>query len=115
MQVTFSECGERFTGIGEGGVVATWRVDAPRIAASDTGALGRADWCHQVFLDLLNRADLCAVRLNWEFWHCNEASRCAQLTSCQRHHLSWVTAIVRWNHSTRKHVIVHLSRDNEFE
>ena len=49
LQVTFSECGERFTGIGEGGVVATWRVDAPRIAASDTGALGRADWCHQVF------------------------------------------------------------------
>lgn len=48
-QVTFSECGERFTAIGEGGVVATWRVDAPRIAASDTGALGRADWCHQVF------------------------------------------------------------------
>ncbi|KAK9799814.1 hypothetical protein WJX73_002530 [Symbiochloris irregularis] len=45
--VQFSECGERFAGIGEGGVVATWRLDAPRFAASDTGPLGRADWCHQ--------------------------------------------------------------------
>ena len=48
LQVQFSECGERFAGVGEGGVVATWRLDAPRFAASDTGPLGRADWCHQV-------------------------------------------------------------------
>lgn len=48
VQVRFSECGERFAAIGEGGVVAAWRVDAPRLAASDTGSLGRAEWCHQV-------------------------------------------------------------------
>lgn len=53
LQVKFSECGERFAAIGEGGVVAAWRVDAPRLADSDTGALGRADWCHQV-QDLLH-------------------------------------------------------------
>ena len=44
----FSGCGERFAGIGEGGVVATWRLDAPRYVASDTGPLGRADWACQV-------------------------------------------------------------------
>ena len=48
MQVRFSGCGERFAGIGEGGVVATWRLDAPRYVASDTGPLGRADWACQV-------------------------------------------------------------------
>ena len=48
VQVRFSGCGERFAGIGEGGVVATWRLDAPRYVASDTGPLGRADWACQV-------------------------------------------------------------------
>ena len=46
-QVRFSGCGERFAGVGEGGVVATWRLDAPRYMASDTGPLGRADWACQ--------------------------------------------------------------------
>lgn len=48
MQVCWSDDGERFAGLGDGGVVATWRLDAPRMAASDTGYLGRSDWCHQV-------------------------------------------------------------------
>lgn len=50
MQVCWSDDGERFAGLGDGGVVATWRLDAPRMAASDTAYLGRSDWCHQVFL-----------------------------------------------------------------
>eukprot|EP00884_Botryococcus_braunii_P004810 jgi/Botrbrau1/1432/Bobra.0063s0124.2 len=45
--VRFSDCGERFAAVGEGGGVATWRIDAPRYTSSDTGTLGRADWCHQ--------------------------------------------------------------------
>ena len=48
MQVCWSDDGERFAGLGDGGVVATWRLDAPHMAASDTGYLGRSDWCHQV-------------------------------------------------------------------
>lgn len=28
--------------------MATWRVDAPRYLTTDTGSLGRAEWCHQV-------------------------------------------------------------------
>lgn len=47
-QVCWSDDGERFAGLGDGGVVATWRLDAPRLQASDTGYLGRSDWCHQV-------------------------------------------------------------------
>ena len=50
MQVCWSDDGERFAGLGDGGVVATWRLDAPRMAASDTAYLGRSDWCHQVCL-----------------------------------------------------------------
>ena len=46
--VRFSDCGEHFAAVGEGGVVATWRVDAPRYLTTDTGSLGRAEWCHQV-------------------------------------------------------------------
>lgn len=46
--VRFSDCGERFAAVGEGGGVATWRLDAPRYTSTDTGTLGRADWCHQV-------------------------------------------------------------------
>ncbi|KAL0019249.1 hypothetical protein WJX77_001067 [Trebouxia sp. C0004] len=45
--VCWSDDGERFAGLGDGGVVATWRLDAPRMQASDTGYLGRSDWCHQ--------------------------------------------------------------------
>ncbi|KAK9861889.1 hypothetical protein WJX84_003839 [Apatococcus fuscideae] len=45
--VRFSNCGEHFAAVGEGGVVATWRVDAPRYLTTDTGSLGRAEWCHQ--------------------------------------------------------------------
>lgn len=48
VQVCWSDDGERFSGLGDGGVVATWRLDAPRMQASDTGYLGRSDWCHQV-------------------------------------------------------------------
>lgn len=50
VQVCWSDDGERFAGLGDGGVVATWRLDAPRMAASDTAYLGRSDWCHQVLL-----------------------------------------------------------------
>lgn len=50
IQVCWSDDGERFAGLGDGGVVATWRLDAPRMQASDTGYLGRSDWCHQVSL-----------------------------------------------------------------
>lgn len=50
MQVCWSDDGERFAGLGDGGVVAIWRLDAPRMAASDTAYLGRSDWCHQVCL-----------------------------------------------------------------
>ena len=49
-QVCWSDDGERFGGLGDGGVVATWRLDAPRMQASDTGYLGRSDWCHQVYI-----------------------------------------------------------------
>ena len=48
VQVCWSDDGERFSGLGDGGVVATWRLDAPRMQASDTGYLGRSDWGHQV-------------------------------------------------------------------
>lgn len=48
LQVCWSDDGERFSGLGDGGVVATWRLDAPRMQASDTGYLGRSEWCHQV-------------------------------------------------------------------
>jgi len=41
--VRFGDCGERFAAIGEGGLLATWRLDAPR-----RGGLGRADWAMQV-------------------------------------------------------------------
>ena len=54
MQVCWSDDGERFAGLGDGGVVATWRLDAPRMAASDTGYLGRSDWCHQVAMPVLS-------------------------------------------------------------
>ncbi len=59
-QVCWSDDGERFAGLGDGGVVATWRLDAPRMQASDTGYLGRSDWCHQVSPHS-NRLLCCAV------------------------------------------------------
>ncbi|KAK9832643.1 hypothetical protein WJX81_006635 [Elliptochloris bilobata] len=45
--VRWSDCGERFAAVGEGGVAAVWRVDAPQFTHSDSGPLARADWCHQ--------------------------------------------------------------------
>ena len=42
-QVEFAGCGDRFAAVGEGGLLATWRLDAPK-----RGALGRADWALQV-------------------------------------------------------------------
>ena len=47
----FSASGERFAAAGEGGVVATWRLDAPRGAggrAADADGAACADWWHQV-------------------------------------------------------------------
>lgn len=41
--VRFSQCGERFAAIGEGGLLAAWGLGAPR-----KGSLGRADWTLQV-------------------------------------------------------------------
>ena len=73
MQVRFSGCGERFAGIGEGGVVATWRLDAPRYVASDTGPLGRADWACQVCLIFaLSSGGGCAsCAAGLQFYLCN--------------------------------------------
>ena len=48
MQVCFSEGGERFAAIGQGGLAAAWRLDAPQFTQSDSGPLARSDWCHQV-------------------------------------------------------------------
>ena len=48
MQVCFSEGGERFAAIGQGGLAAAWRLDAPQFTRSDSGPLARSDWCHQV-------------------------------------------------------------------
>lgn len=50
MQVCFSEGGERFAAIGQGGMAAAWRLDAPQYTRSDSGPLARSDWCHQVSL-----------------------------------------------------------------
>ena len=47
-QVCFSEGGDRFVAIGQGGLAAAWRLDAPQFTRSDTGPLARSDWCHQV-------------------------------------------------------------------
>ena len=44
----FSEGGERFAAIGQGGLAAAWRLDAPQFTRSDSGPLARSDWCHQV-------------------------------------------------------------------
>jgi hypothetical protein len=52
-QVCFSEGGERFAAIGQGGMGAAWRLDAPTYTRSDSGPLARSDWCHQVGLLLL--------------------------------------------------------------
>ncbi|CAL5224911.1 g7676 [Coccomyxa viridis] len=46
--VCFSEGGERFAAIGQGGLAAAWRLDAPQFTRSDSGPLARSDWCHQV-------------------------------------------------------------------
>ncbi|BDA47164.1 probable DmX-like protein 2 at C-terminar half [Coccomyxa sp. Obi] len=46
--VCFSEGGERFAAIGQGGMAAAWRLDAPQYTRSDSGPLARSDWCHQV-------------------------------------------------------------------
>ena len=46
-QVRFSEGGERFAAIGQGGMAAAWRLDAPTFTRSDSGPLARSDWCHQ--------------------------------------------------------------------
>ena len=48
LQVCFSEGGERFAAIGQGGLAAVWRLDAPQFTRSDSGPLARSDWCHQV-------------------------------------------------------------------
>ena len=40
----FSRCGERAAALGSLGGLALWSLDAPRAAASGTGALGRAAW-----------------------------------------------------------------------
>ena len=48
LQVCFSEGGERFAAIGQGGLAAAWRLDAPQFTRSDSGPLARSDWCHQV-------------------------------------------------------------------
>lgn len=44
----FSEGGDRFAAIGQGGMAAAWRLDAPQYTRSDSGPLARSDWCHQV-------------------------------------------------------------------
>lgn len=49
-QVCFSEGGERFAAIGQGGMAAAWRLDAPTYTRSDSGPLARSDWCNQVGL-----------------------------------------------------------------
>jgi hypothetical protein len=48
--VRFSEGGERFAAVGQGGMAAAWRLDAPTFTRSDSGPLARSDWCHQVRL-----------------------------------------------------------------
>ena len=45
--VRFAPSGERFAAVGEGGVVATWRLDAPSRQADGDGH-GCAEWWHQV-------------------------------------------------------------------
>ena len=44
--VRFAPNGERFAAVGEGGVVATWRLDAPSRQADEDGH-GCAEWWHQ--------------------------------------------------------------------
>jgi WD40 repeat protein len=44
--VRFAPSGERFAAVGEGGVVATWRLDAPTRLA-DADGHGCAEWWHQ--------------------------------------------------------------------
>lgn len=44
--VRFAPSGERFAAVGEGGVVATWRLDAPTRQADGDGH-GCAEWWHQ--------------------------------------------------------------------
>ncbi len=53
VQVRFSEGGERFAAIGQGGMAAAWRLDAPTFTRSDSGPLARSDWCHQARLTWL--------------------------------------------------------------
>lgn len=50
--VRFAPNGERFAAVGEGGVVATWRLDAPSRQADEDGH-GCAEWWHQVRTRLL--------------------------------------------------------------
>lgn len=54
--IQFSNCGERFLGIGSGGIVATWRLEMGRRLSLGDGSndpdprqLGAADWSHPCF------------------------------------------------------------------
>ena len=69
-QVRFSEGGERFAAIGQGGLAAAWRLDAPTFTRSDSGPLARSDWCHQV-LGTCTAAARCCERFQVPLWACS--------------------------------------------
>lgn len=65
LQVCFSEGGVWFAAVGQGGMAAAWRLDAPQFTRSDSGPLARSEWCHQANYNDPTPSSLTAAPCPW--------------------------------------------------